>query len=401
MWLFTTFGFYSIVLKPGEQDLTVRARVAADLDALREKYLPELSAARTIPDTDYPYRATISHQAFARGLAGMGEDIHYSSFKDEINANLGEERGHVYADVWSVLHKLEAENKPGRAPHKGPAVFGTRQTFGGIVMDCDGKVLLREPFNHMGGYVWTFPKDLPRSREPPEETALRAVLQKTGCRARIVDRIPGIYNGDTTSSSYYLMMFESQNGSTGRGSKAVLWVTREEAETRIKMSSSVYGRARDLEVLSNAYTLYEQRYRQGRLNDDEIDQVENRILTCAALRFDGYRYIDETGFDAGAAVERYLSVGELPASPLDQICILFVMQRRLMKWSGSALAKTAPEWRAYRELFLQTCRYCIPPEYRYAECSQRWLSEFLPKLNECMALVQVIHTAAQYQDSPV
>ena len=47
MWLFTRFGFFSIVRKPGDDNLTVRARVAADLDALREQYLPELSATTT------------------------------------------------------------------------------------------------------------------------------------------------------------------------------------------------------------------------------------------------------------------------------------------------------------------------------------------------------------------
>ena len=35
MWLFTTVGFFSVVQKPGTDKLTVRARVAPDLDRLR------------------------------------------------------------------------------------------------------------------------------------------------------------------------------------------------------------------------------------------------------------------------------------------------------------------------------------------------------------------------------
>lgn len=36
MWLMTTVGFFSIVRKPGETDLTVRARVRSDLEALEK-----------------------------------------------------------------------------------------------------------------------------------------------------------------------------------------------------------------------------------------------------------------------------------------------------------------------------------------------------------------------------
>jgi hypothetical protein len=38
MWIFTTFGFFSVVQKePGDEFLTVRARDPKDLDRLRER----------------------------------------------------------------------------------------------------------------------------------------------------------------------------------------------------------------------------------------------------------------------------------------------------------------------------------------------------------------------------
>jgi hypothetical protein len=40
MWIFTTIGFFSIVQKPRTDFLTVRARVASDLDDLRKKFMP-------------------------------------------------------------------------------------------------------------------------------------------------------------------------------------------------------------------------------------------------------------------------------------------------------------------------------------------------------------------------
>jgi hypothetical protein len=109
MWLFTTIGFFSVVQKRGEPGLTVRARVASDLDRLREKYLPELSATTPKGGTDYPFRGTISHADFARGLAKIGSDIHYENFKSEVARKMGRKREAVYHQVWKALIELENE----------------------------------------------------------------------------------------------------------------------------------------------------------------------------------------------------------------------------------------------------------------------------------------------------
>ncbi len=106
MWLFTTIGFFSIVQKNNEDFLTVRARVASDLDRLREHYLPELSP--TEPETvDYPFKATISREAMARGMEKIIQDITYSDFQTEVVRSMGFEREHVYTEIWDVLHELE------------------------------------------------------------------------------------------------------------------------------------------------------------------------------------------------------------------------------------------------------------------------------------------------------
>jgi hypothetical protein len=110
MWLFTTIGFYSVVQKAGARELTVRARVRADLDRLREKYLPELSPTESGTGTDYPHRGRVSHEAFARALARLATDIDYSNFKNIIYAEQGGERAHVYGDVWHALLALENED---------------------------------------------------------------------------------------------------------------------------------------------------------------------------------------------------------------------------------------------------------------------------------------------------
>ena len=106
MWLITTDGFYSVVQKRGEERLSVRARVGADLDRLRERYMPALSKTLETPEGDYRYRAWISRDELAEGLARVARDVTYSNFKDEVGRK-DPERERAYHDVWEVLGRLQ------------------------------------------------------------------------------------------------------------------------------------------------------------------------------------------------------------------------------------------------------------------------------------------------------
>lgn len=110
MWLFATSGFYSVVQKPGEKRLTVRARVRSDLDRLRQKYMPELSETYADVGTDYRYRAFIDHGAFGRGLARVGQDLHYANFKGEVARTQTSRRAAVYSNAWTALWELLKED---------------------------------------------------------------------------------------------------------------------------------------------------------------------------------------------------------------------------------------------------------------------------------------------------
>jgi hypothetical protein len=105
MWLVTPVGFFSVVRKPGDDDLTVRSRVRADLAALAE-LLPALGPIEEGMGTDYRYRARVPAAELATVVARMIEDIDYSNFKDEVAARQGLERAHTYGRVWSALHDL-------------------------------------------------------------------------------------------------------------------------------------------------------------------------------------------------------------------------------------------------------------------------------------------------------
>ena len=110
MWLFTPFGFFSVIQKPDEANLQVRARVKEDLEALRDRYLPEIDNIIETPHGDYRYRALVTHEAFARAAAGIVKDLHYPNFKNEVARQQGGDRAHRYAEIWSILYQLQADH---------------------------------------------------------------------------------------------------------------------------------------------------------------------------------------------------------------------------------------------------------------------------------------------------
>lgn len=106
MWIFTTFGFFSIVQKPGDEQLTVRARAKADLDALRSQYLPSLSATIEGAGTDYRYRATVPRADVAEAMSRIVADLTYANFKSEVARRAGHARAKHYSRVWDVMYDL-------------------------------------------------------------------------------------------------------------------------------------------------------------------------------------------------------------------------------------------------------------------------------------------------------
>lgn len=80
---------------PGTDFLAIRARAAADLDALREHYLPDLSETASKGGADYPYRATCSHADFAAAQVKIALAIDYSNFRNQVAAAHGERRARV------------------------------------------------------------------------------------------------------------------------------------------------------------------------------------------------------------------------------------------------------------------------------------------------------------------
>jgi 8-oxo-dGTP pyrophosphatase MutT (NUDIX family) len=126
-------------------------------------------------------------------------------------------------------------------------------SFGGVLFDVGGRVLLRRPANEFDDYVWTFAKGRMEKGATPEETALREVFEETGYHVAIVGEVPGAFAGGASSNRYYLMVPSgAPEPFDPRETEEVRWVGHEEAAALIQQTRNLAGRERDLAVLEAA-----------------------------------------------------------------------------------------------------------------------------------------------------
>ena len=131
-----------------------------------------------------------------------------------------------------------------------------KKAYGGVVINADSQVLLREPTGHYKGDFWTFPKGKPEFHELAEETALREVLEETGYWAEILAKVPGSFDGSRTSNEYFLMAPVEDTGLFDAETHAIRWATGTEARQLIQLNLKPKRRRRDLRVLKLALALY-------------------------------------------------------------------------------------------------------------------------------------------------
>ncbi len=155
MWLITPIGFFSIVQKPSDvtnNTLTVRARLRADLEALRTHHLPGLGEITESTTNDYRFRAVAPRSEVAAAMAAMVNTLDYSNFKNQVGKVQGAARAHLYHDVWDVLYRLQSQPKKYAAP--APATSASGVTLHPRKDDHGKPVELKKPSKPTALETW-------------------------------------------------------------------------------------------------------------------------------------------------------------------------------------------------------------------------------------------------------
>ena len=107
MWLFTSLGFFSVVAHRDDPDtLLIRARARDDLEALRDRHLPDLELHENA-GSDYRWRAFVARDEWQIVAANLTAEIDYPNFKDAVAARQGHRRADLYHDVWATMYRLQ------------------------------------------------------------------------------------------------------------------------------------------------------------------------------------------------------------------------------------------------------------------------------------------------------
>lgn len=134
------------------------------------------------------------------------------------------------------------------------ATPGLKPRYGAVLVDDQGRVLLREPKDHYDNYVWTFAKGGPDySGEHPVDVIEREVLEETGHEVEIIGLVPGGFSSGNSTAYYVLARSKSyQPQKMDKETVNTVWATRDEAEQLISQTTNDKGRQRDLAVLNAA-----------------------------------------------------------------------------------------------------------------------------------------------------
>lgn len=117
-----------------------------------------------------------------------------------------------------------------------------------------------------------------------------------------------------------------------------------------------------------------------------IPFAEHDLLGACAQRFDGYRYMSETGFELP---DGYAALYGTPAWDFtlpQALTIFFMHQRLVMKW-GMSRPDGNSDWQLMRRLFVELAPAEIPEPWRANVAYDRWMEIYAPHTEAARAFV--------------
>lgn len=139
------------------------------------------------------------------------------------------------------------------------------------------------------------------------------------------------------------------------------------------------------------------------------ERRESKVISACALRFDGYRYLEEVGLGTRRDLEGGGEVLDLEKEteqffthpdytmPADYLStMLFLIQRQFiregwLRWD-SQLARIA------RRLFVLTCRYEVPAHFRHDDCAAMWERKYARFTADLARFVEERDASTVYRD---
>jgi hypothetical protein len=119
MWIACVDGFFSTVIdkiEPGR--MLIRARRGKDIKNLYDRYRDKCPSMRkpTSDETrDYRYRLSISKRDWVKLAAELASEVDYPNFKSAVHDRPDQDnKGRPYLEIWSIMHALQLDERPGR-----------------------------------------------------------------------------------------------------------------------------------------------------------------------------------------------------------------------------------------------------------------------------------------------
>ena len=120
MWLFTKYGFFSVVCARKNsgmgpdvetETLMIRARSKNHLENLAKNFqdLNDYQIATTY-ETDYRYRIFVPKNVWSNIMKELSNEIDYGNFKGKVHSSMqDEEFSHCLGDIWSIMYRYQDE----------------------------------------------------------------------------------------------------------------------------------------------------------------------------------------------------------------------------------------------------------------------------------------------------